>query len=121
MDKSLQTRIIDFKHLCYTNLINDIKEAATCEVRSVCRLACHQCPYVLECIDVEKIKLTGLSAYTIQLKKAKDGQLLIFITVLDIENWLITNSLPFITAPILTDGVAPVAPSKSKRPTMSNL
>jgi len=97
VDKSLQTRVINFKHLCDKNLINDIKEAATCEVITVCRFVCHRCPCVLEYIDVERIKLEGLSLYTIQLKKEEDGQLLISITVPDIDNWLIMNNLSFIT------------------------
>lgn len=100
MDKSLPTRVINVKYLCSHNLINDLKEAATCEVRSVCRFVCHRCPCTPEYIDLEKIKLVGLSSYTIQLKKAEDGQLLIAITMLGIDNWLIMNNLPFVTPKI---------------------
>lgn len=94
MDKSLQTRIINVRHLCDKNLINDIKEAATCEVRTVCRFVCHHCPCVPELIDVRKLQLAGLSAYIIQLKKEENGELLISITEPNIDNWLIMNNLP---------------------------
>jgi len=94
MAKSLQTRIINVRYLCDKNLINDIKEAAICEVRTVCRFVCHRCPCVPELIDVEKLQLKGLSSYFIQLKKEEDGELLISITVPGIDNWLIMNNLP---------------------------
>ena len=97
LDKFLQTRVVNFRDLCSKELINDLKEAATCEVRTVCRLLCERCPYILEHIDVEKINLTGLSSYTIKLQKTEDEQLLISITAPDIDNWLIKNDLPLTT------------------------
>jgi hypothetical protein len=93
----LQTKIVNFRDLCSKGLINDLKEAATCEVSKVCRLSCHRCPYVVENVDIEKIHLQGLSSYTIKLKKSEDQQLLISITAPDINNWLIINDLPLIT------------------------
>lgn len=94
--KILQTRVVDFKDLCSKELVNDIKEAATCDVRRVCRLACHRCPYVLEYIDLEKVHIKGLSSYTIKLEKIEREQLLVYITAADIDNWLKINNLPFI-------------------------
>ncbi len=90
-----QTRIVSCKDLYAKDLIIDIKEAAVCDVRTVCRLACHHCPYVLENIDAEQINIKGLHAYTIKLEKAENGQLLLSITAPDIENWLRENSLPY--------------------------
>ena len=95
--KFLQTRIVNYRDLCSKELINDLKEAATCEVRTVCRLSCNRCPYVLENIDTGKINVKGLSSYTIKLKKAANEQLLISITAPNIDNWLVKNNLPFIT------------------------
>ncbi len=95
--KVLQTRVVNFRDLCSKELINDLKEAASCEVRTVCSLLCHRCPYVLENIDIEKIILEGLSSYTIKLEKTEDEQLLIYITAPGIDNWLTINNLPFIT------------------------
>ena len=93
----LQTRIVNCRDLYSKELINDLKEAATCEVRTVCRKSCHHCPYVLEKIDTEKINVKVLSSYIINLEKAGDEQLLISITAPGIDNWLIKNNLPFIT------------------------
>ncbi len=90
-----QTRIVSCKDLYAKDLIIDIKEAATCEVRTVCRLACHHCPYVLENIDANQINIKGLHAYTIKLEKSENGQLLLSITAPDIENWLRENDLPY--------------------------
>lgn len=99
--KFLQTRVVNFKDLCSKELINDLKEAATCEVRTVCRLLCHRCPYLLENIDIEKINIEGLSSYTIKLEKAEDEQLLISITAPSIDTWLTRNNLPFITPKVI--------------------
>ena len=95
--KLLQTRIVNYRDLCSKKLINDLREAATCEVISVCQLPCNRCPYVLEYIDTEKINVKGLSSYTIKLEKVEDEQLLVSITAPDIDKWLIKNNLPFIT------------------------
>ena len=95
--KFLQTRVVNYRDLCSKELINDLKEAACCEVRTVCRISCHRCPYVLENIDTEKINVKGLSSYTTKLEKAEDERLLIsIITASGIDNWLIKNNLPFI-------------------------
>ena len=75
--KLLQTRIVNYRDLCSKKLINDLREAATCEVISVCQLPCNRCPYVLEYIDTEKINVKGLSSYTIKLEKVEDEQLLV--------------------------------------------
>jgi hypothetical protein len=98
--KILQTRAVNFKDLCSKNLINDIKEAAICEVRNVCGLACHRCPYVLDYIDFDKVYLKGLSTCSIKLEKTESDQLLIFITAPDLDNWLTINNLPFIVPKI---------------------
>ncbi|MCW8996402.1 MAG: hypothetical protein OQK77_11370 [Psychromonas sp.] len=92
-----QTRIVNYRDLCSKGLINDLKEAATCEVRRVCRLACNRCPYVVENIDISNINVKGLSSYTIKLEKAEDEQLLVYITAPGLDQWLIKNKLPFIT------------------------
>ncbi len=97
MVKFLQTRVVNYRDLCSKELINDLKEAATCEVIAVCRLPCNRCPYVLENIDTEKVNVKGLSSYTIKLEKVEDEQLLISITAPNIDKWLIKNNLPFIT------------------------
>ena len=99
MVKLLQTRIVTYKDLCSKELINDLKQAATCDVRTVCRLSCLHCPYLLENIDTRKIIIKGLSSYTIKLEKAEDEQLLISISAPSIDNWLIKNNLPFKTVP----------------------
>ena len=95
--KLLQTRVVNYRDLWSKELINDLKEAATCEVTAVCSLPCERCPYVLENIDIKNINLEGLSSYTIKIEKVEDEQLLISITAPNIEQWLIKNNLPFIT------------------------
>ena len=97
MAKLLQTRIVTYADLCAKGLISDLKQAATCEVKRVCRLSCLNCPYVVENIDTKKINIGGLSSYNIKLKKGPDEQLLIFISAANIDNWLIENNLPFKT------------------------
>lgn len=97
MVKSLQTKVVNYKDLCSKKLINDLREAATCEVMPVCQLPCNRCPYVLKYIDTEKIKVKGLSSYTIKLEQIEDEQLLISITAPNIDKWLRKNNLPFLT------------------------
>jgi hypothetical protein len=112
MVKFLQTRTVNYKDLCSKNLINDLKEAATCEVSTVCRLACNRCPYALERIDVNKVYVKGLSSYTIKLEKVQNEQLLISITAPDISSWLLKNNLLFITRKAMT--LRDNKPSKGK-------
>lgn len=89
----LPTRVVTYADLCAKGLINDLKQAATCDVRTVCRLSCINCPYVIENIDTKKITIEGLSSYSLELKKGQEGQLLIFISAPDIDNWLIKHNL----------------------------
>ena len=88
-----QTRAIDFISLSSKALINDLKEAATCDVRTVCRLACHRCPYVVNNMDMTKINLNGLSSYSIELIKKEDQQLMLNITTENLDNWIAINHL----------------------------
>jgi hypothetical protein len=109
--KLLQTRGVHFMDLSSKELINDLKEAVTCEVSNVCALPCHRCPYIREKIDIEKIKIEGLNSYTIKLEKIEEQQLLIYITATGIDNWLTKNNLPFIL-PENNDEVGKVDNSK---------
>lgn len=104
MGKFIQTRTVIYKDLCSKDLINDLKEAAICEVKTVCRLPCDRCPNVLKNIDAEKINIKGLNASTIKLEKVENEQLLISITALKIESWLLKNNFPFTTRKVLTIG-----------------
>ena len=93
----MQTRIVNFRDLSPTTLISDLKEAATCDVKTVCRLPCHRCPHVIERIDERKVNLKFLSSYTVKLVKKEDGQLLIHITAPSIDNWLRINNVAYTT------------------------
>jgi len=95
MTTSLQTRAIDFISLSSKGLVSDLKEAATCEVRNVCSLPCHRCPYVMNNIDVTKIHLKGLNNYRIELMKQEDDQLLLSITAKNLDNWIAVNHLDY--------------------------
>jgi hypothetical protein len=97
MVKRSPTRIVNYNDLYTKNLITDLKEVTTCKVRTVCSLACNRCPYVVENVDVEKIKVEGLNTYTIKFEKVKNEQLLISITAPDIDSWLLKNNLPSTT------------------------
>lgn len=96
MAKLLQTKTVSYLDLCSKGLINDLKEAATCEVRTVCRISCNHCPYILENIDTQKITVKRLGIYTIALEKAENEPLLISITSTNISSWLHKNKLPVI-------------------------
>jgi len=95
--KFLQTRVVKYRDLCAKELINDLKEAATCEVIAVCRLPCNRCPYVLKNIDTKKINVKGLNSYITKLEKVEGEPLFISITAPNFDKWLIKNNLPFIT------------------------
>jgi uncharacterized Fe-S cluster-containing protein len=117
MVKFLQTITVIYKDLCSKDLTNDLKEAASCEVRTVCRLACDRCPYAFKNIDAEKINIKGLHAPVIKLEKVENEQLLISITALNIESWLQKNNLSFTTRKVLTRGKK--KPSIIKRPSVN--
>ena len=93
--KLLQTRAVSYEDLCLRGLINDLNESATCEVKTVCRLACNRCPYPFDNIDAKKIKLKGLKNDNITLQKTQNEQLLIVITAPGIDDWLLKNNLLF--------------------------
>ncbi len=93
MLKLLQTRTVTYRDLCAKGLINDLKQAASCDVSRVCRLSCLNCPYLIENIDTIKIAIKGLREYTIELKKAEDEPLLMSISAPSIDDWLIRNNL----------------------------
>ena len=107
MDIFLQTRVVNFNDLFSKKLINDLKEAATCEVNSLCTLPCNRCPYAPDRINIEKIRIKGLNSYTVKLEKTKDEELLIYITAKSLDKWLQINDLPFIT-PIMNDNESQV-------------
>ena len=102
MVQFLQTRIVNYRDLYSKELVNDLKEAATCEVRTVCRIPCNRCPYMLENMNTEKINIKGLSSYCIELEQTEDDQLLLYVTARALDNWLIKNNLPYRT-PKLND------------------
>ena len=93
----MQTRIVNFRDLSPTTLISDLKEAATCDVKTVCRLPCHRCPHVIERINEKKIRLKFLNSYTVKLVKKEDGQLVVYIAAPNIDNWLKINKVAFTT------------------------
>ena len=96
----LPTRVVNFNELCSKELITDIKDAAICEVRTVCSLACCRCPHVVEYIDFDKVNLEGLSLYSIQLEKIGSEKLLVAITAPDIDHWLKVYHLSFVVKEI---------------------
>ena len=93
MLKLLQTRTVTYRDLCAKGLINDLKQAASCDVSRVCRLSCLNCPYLIENIDTIKIAIKGLREYSIKLKKVEDERLLMSISAPRIDDWLIRNNL----------------------------
>jgi hypothetical protein len=93
----LQTRAVNYKDLYSKCLISDLKEAATCEVKTVCRLPCDRCPSPVEYIDIKRVYIKGLDAYFIKLEKVENEQLLIVITSPNLDSWLLKNNLPFTT------------------------
>ena len=102
MVKLLQTRVVNYRELCSKELINDLKEAATCEVRTVCRLPCNRCPSAVENINAKRVNIKGLNSYSIKLEKVENEQLLIVITAPNLDNWLLRNNLLFTTRRTIT-------------------
>ena len=98
----LQKRVVNYKELCSKELISDLKEAATCEVRRVCCLPFNRCPLPVENINVKKVNIKGLNSYSIKLKKVENEELLIIITAPHLDNWLLRNNLSFTTQKTIT-------------------
>jgi hypothetical protein len=91
----LQTHAIDFLSLSAKGLVNDLKEAVTCDVHNVCSLPCDRCPNMMNNIDLTKIILYGLNNYTIELIRQEDQQLLFNITAKNLDNWIAINHLDY--------------------------
>jgi hypothetical protein len=114
MVRFLQIRTVNCKELYAKGLINDLKEAATCEVRTVCRLSCCHCPYALENINIEKVNVKGLSTYTLILEKIENEQLLISLTAQNLDSWLLKNNLSSINPKAISEQENKLGRSRSK-------
>lgn len=85
---------VSYKDLCSKGLISDLKLAAVCEVRTVCRLSCDRCPNVCNAIDFEQISVAGLQLDHIAIKQTgQPGNLEVHVSATNIVVWLEKNGL----------------------------
>ncbi|WP_028864600.1 hypothetical protein [Psychromonas aquimarina] len=88
MKKPLHSRVFSYKELSSKGLITDLKEAAGCEIKRVCRIACGNCPNVTAGIKLDEVLIVGLKSYSVIITDAERDDLNIFLSAENIDDWL---------------------------------
>lgn len=88
---------ISYKDLSAKGLISDLKQAATCDIKYVCRLPCNRCPQVFSAIDIQAVKMTGLELKyaTINKTQPDDGDIELQINADNQISWLKKNKIAY--------------------------
>ncbi len=87
---------VSYQDLCSKGLISDLKKAAICDVKTVCRLSCNRCPNVCSAIDLEKIAVVGLQLDHILIKQTEEtGNLDLHLSADNIVVWLKKNDIAY--------------------------
>lgn len=95
MIKSPNKIIVSYQDLCSKGLISDLKQAALCDVRTVCRLSCNNCPNVCVNINFKKISIVGLQPDTLMIKYTENDDLYIHMSGEHILVWLDKHGLAY--------------------------
>ncbi|WP_372882463.1 hypothetical protein [Psychromonas sp.] len=90
---SSETIAVSYQDLASKGLIGDLKQAAFCDVKTVCRIPCDRCPNVLRFIDSARISLLGIEVKRIVIKQSETGELDLHITADNIIPWLKKNNI----------------------------
>ena len=85
---------VSYHDLCSKGLISDLKQAAICDVKNVCRLSCNRCPNVCNAIDSEKIEFAGLQVDQVMIKQIEyTDDLDLHLSADNIVIWLEKNDI----------------------------
>ncbi|HEY5715778.1 MAG TPA: hypothetical protein VIS54_05135 [Psychromonas sp.] len=90
---SSNTIVVSYLDLAVKGLIGDLKKAALCDVKTVCRLSCNRCPNVCGSIDLAQISVVGLEIEQIVIKQSEHGDLDLHINADNIMLWLEQHDL----------------------------
>lgn len=87
---------VSYQDLCSKELISDLKQAAICDVKTVCRLPCNRCPNVCSTIDLEKIAVVGLQLDHVVIKQTEEtDNLYLHLSADNIFAWLRKNDIAY--------------------------
>ncbi|MFT6925514.1 MAG: hypothetical protein ACJAZP_001098 [Psychromonas sp.] len=95
MTKSLNQVIVSYQDLCAKGLISDLKQAASCDVKTLCRLSCNNCPHVGVDINLKKVSFVGLQTDLVMIKHSKNDDLDIYMSGEHIIAWLDKHELAY--------------------------
>jgi hypothetical protein len=95
MSKSLNQVVVSYQDLCSKGLISDLKQAALCDVKTLCRLSCNTCPNVCAHINLKKVFLVGLQPDSLIIKQSENEDLDIHMSGEGIIVWLDKNELAY--------------------------
>jgi hypothetical protein len=93
MDKQYTSITSSYEVLWSKGLINDLKQAATCDIRYLCRIPCDRCPNTSSKFNLEKIKISGLDNYNLQIHKISTANIFITINAEGISHWALHHNV----------------------------
>jgi len=80
---------VSYQELSSKGLISELKHAASCDMKNVCRLACNRCPNVFDSIELEEVVIQGLNLDYIVIKKSRDSEdFYLHLSAKNIVDWL---------------------------------
>ncbi|GLS91434.1 hypothetical protein GCM10007916_25030 [Psychromonas marina] len=90
---------VSYQDLCAKGLINDLKLAATCDIKCVCRLSCNRCPKVFSSIDIQKVRIKGIQLdYVAFIKtQADDDDIELHLNADNLQALLKENNIAYRT------------------------
>jgi len=95
MTKSLNQVVVSYQDLCTKGLISDLKQAALCDVKTLCRLSCINCPNVCVDINLKKVSFVGMKPDTLLIKPTEKEDLDIHLSGDHILLWLDRHGLAY--------------------------
>lgn len=95
MTKSLNQVVVSYQDLCAKGLISDLKQAALCDVKTLCRLSCNNCPNVCTDINFKKVFFVGLQPDSLMIKHSENEDLDMYMSADNIILWLDKHGLAY--------------------------
>ena len=93
MEKQYESISHSYEGLWRKGLISDLKQAATCDIRHLCRIPCDKCPNTSSKFDLDKIKISGLANYDLRLHKINTNNIFITIKAEGINLWALQHNV----------------------------
>jgi hypothetical protein len=87
--------VVSYQDLCSKGLISDLKQAALCDVKTLCRLSCNHCPNVCADINVKKVFIVGLQPDSLIIKNTENEDLDIHLSGEHLIAWLDKHDLAY--------------------------